>query len=465
MRELTSGIRYLLFALCAAFCIAFLAPQTRLDSRAATPPVGIDVSGFQGTISWPLVKQSGIQFAMVRCGNMVYGLDSMFAYNMTMANASGIRTGVYCYTYALNAAQAMLDAQLVVNACANYTVSFPIAVDFEDESQLGLTPQQQADIVNAFCAVIYNAGYTPMVYSSRNWFVTRMGPVTWDHWVAQYNDSCDYPGAYTMWQYTSHGAVAGINGRVDMDYLFRDYFTLIKASGFDTRNGKTYYYNNYKRAVGLQTIAGKAYFFDATGAMTTGWFGTAPAEFYFDPADGGAAAVGWRTIQGKKYYFNANALVTVGIATIDGANYMFDATGAMVTGFVTANGVTQYFDPATGKQLFGWQSLGGKKYYFNANGAAAVGLTPIGGLNYYFNADGSQATGLVTAPDGSVYDFGNADGSMAIGWQQINGGWFFFGADGKVVTNMVFVDAAGVQVQVNGQGLLVAPAGYTPPAN
>ena len=69
MRELTSGIRYLLFALCAAFCIAFLAPQTRLDSRAATPPIGIDVSGFQGTISWPLVKQSGIQFAMVRCGN------------------------------------------------------------------------------------------------------------------------------------------------------------------------------------------------------------------------------------------------------------------------------------------------------------------------------------------------------------------------------------------------------------
>ncbi|MCI2048355.1 MAG: hypothetical protein LKJ76_01390 [Lachnospiraceae bacterium] len=399
MTKSLSGWKFIFAAVAAALFI-ILAPQAELSVHAA-PASGIDVSGFQGTINWVQVKQSGVQFAMVRCGNSVYGLDSKFAYNMAAANAVGIRTGVYCYTYAMNAAQAMVDAQLIVSACAPYTVSFPIAIDLEDSCHLSLTPQQQADIVNAFCAVIYNAGYTPMVYTSADWFQKKMGPVMWDHWVASYGDTCAYPGAYTMWQYSDSGTVSGISGNVDQDYLIYDYFSRIKANGFDVRGGKTYYYSNYKRVIGLQTIAGKLYFFDGLGAMATGWLGTGTAKYYFDPADGGAAAFGWKTIEGARYYFGANGLVS-------------------------------------------------------------VGLTNIGGLNYFFGADGAQVTGLVTAADGSTFYYGESDGSMSVGWRQIAGGWFFFGADGKLITNSIFTDNAGVQVQVNEQGLLVAPAGYTP---
>lgn len=430
LKHMVIGAAALLFAVCAK-------PQARPVQAAQQ---GIDVSKWQGTINWGAVKNSGISFAMIRCGNIKYGLDTSFIYNMTAANAAGIRTGVYCYTYALNAAQAIQEAQFVVAACQNFTVSFPIAIDLEDQTHLGLSPQQQAEIVNAFCAVIYNAGYTPMVYASRSWFVDRMGPVGWDHWVAQYNSVCDYPGAYAMWQYTCQGKVAGISGMVDMDLLNKDYFTLIKQTGFDTRNGSTYYYQNYKRVVGLQNIDSKLYFFDNFGAMQTGWLGAGAAKYYFDPLAGGAAAFGWKDIDGFRYYFGANGLAAVGLTSVEGANYLFDAEGRMVRGWVTTEG------PAL---------------YFGADGRQAFGLTQIDGAYYYFGADGAMTAGLVTLPDGNTMYFGT-DGRMQTGWQLIGGGWFFFGEDGVLVRNAIFTDNAGIGVQVDANGLLVVPEGYTP---
>ena len=43
---------------------------------------------------------------------------------------------------------------------------------------------------------------------------------TWYKWVAQYNTECTYTGKYTMWQYTSQGSVAGMNGDIDMNYWY-----------------------------------------------------------------------------------------------------------------------------------------------------------------------------------------------------------------------------------------------------
>ncbi|NLC74286.1 MAG: hypothetical protein GX685_03465 [Clostridiales bacterium] len=496
--KLVQKAKYLLIGIAAMMAAAVFTPGVK-NVNAATQ--GIDVSQWQGTINWSAVKNSGISYAMVRAGNIAYGLDTMFAYNMTAANAAGVRTGVYCYSYALNAAQAAQEAQFVVAACQNFTVSFPIAIDIEDQSQKSLSPQQQAEIVNAFCAVIYNAGYTPMVYTSRSWFIDCLGPVTWDKWVAQYNSYCDYPGTYCMWQYTSSGSVSGIAGNVDMDYLYKDYFSIIKQTGFDVRGGYTYYYNNYKRVVGLQSISGSMYMFDTLGRMTTGWVGAGTQKYYFDPENSGAAALGWKTIAGIKYYFGTDFFASVGYKTIGTANYMFDANGAMVTGLYN-NGVgIQYFDPATGAMAIGWTKIGDGSYYFDVNGYESVGLVSIGGFNYYFGADGkmltgwqtvagammyfgtdgkmatgftvingatyefnsngAMITGFISNADGTAYYFG-ADGKMLTGWPSIGGGWFYFGADGNLVRDTIFTDGSGIGVQVDANGLMIAPAGYVP---
>ena len=260
-----TGIRTLLFAAAAAFVIA-LTPLSGTEAQAATAAVsGIDVSSWQGNINWSAVAASGVKFAMIRVGNTKYGLDSKFTQNVIGANAAGIRVGVYVYSYALTDAEAAADAQLAISAMANLPISFPVAIDIEDSSQKALSAAQLQSIANTFCSMVYAAGYQPMVYSYKNWFTERMGVTSWDHWVANYSSSMGMAG--TMWQYTSSGQVSGIAGNCDMDYVLKDYFTTIPANGLSTQNGATYYYVNYRKQFGMQTINGVQYFFDGTGAM------------------------------------------------------------------------------------------------------------------------------------------------------------------------------------------------------
>ena len=193
-----------------------LSPIASITSEAIGPEVavGVDVSKYQGAINWQQVRNQGIRFAMIRVGTTNKGLDEQFVNNINGANAAGIRTGIYIYSYATNPEQAAAEANLVLSWIAPYTVSFPIAIDIEDSCQKGLNAAQLQAIADTFCGIINAAGYEPMVYSSRNWFLGRMPSVASAKWVAQYNTFCDYPGDYAMWQSSSHGSYAGIPGRV-----------------------------------------------------------------------------------------------------------------------------------------------------------------------------------------------------------------------------------------------------------
>jgi len=258
-----NGIKVILLTVSAAF-LFMLTPVNKTEAQAAAVS-GIDVSAYQGAINWNAVAASGVKFAMIRVGNTKYGLDKYFVQNVVGANAAGIRVGAYVYSYALNPAEAAADAQLAVSAMGNLPISFPVAIDIEDPSQVNLSQAEQLAIVNTFCSVIYAAGYQPMVYSYKNWFATKLGVTAWDHWVANYSSAMGFPG--TMWQYSSSGAVPGIAGNCDVNYVMKDYFTTIPATGLSTQNGATYYFVNYRKQFGMQTIGGLQYFFDGTGAM------------------------------------------------------------------------------------------------------------------------------------------------------------------------------------------------------
>ncbi len=262
MKKIGNGIKVMLLTMAAAFLL-LLAPANKTDAQAAVS--GIDVSSYQGAIDWNAVAASGVKFAMIRVGNTKYGLDKYFTQNVVGANAAGIRVGVYVYSYALNATEAAADAQLAISAMGNLPISFPVAIDIEDPSQVNLSTADQLSIVNTFCTMVYAAGYQPMVYSYKNWFATKLGVTSWDHWVANYGGEMGFPG--TMWQYSSKGAVPGVAGSCDVDYVMKDYFTTIPATGLSTQNGVTYYFVNYRKQFGMQTIGGLQYFFDGTGAM------------------------------------------------------------------------------------------------------------------------------------------------------------------------------------------------------
>lgn len=480
--------------LCLALIVSMaISPLTQMKVEAA-PVTGIDVSVYQGDINWSAVKASGVQFAFVRVGTTKKGIDAKFAQNMAGANAAGIRTGVYIYSYATTVEAAAYEANLVLQSVQPYTVSFPIAIDIEDSVQKACTPDQLAAIANTFCSIIYSAGYYPIVYGSKNWLTTRIGATGFDKWVAQYNTACEYPNP-AVWQYTSSGSVAGINGRVDMNILYKDYNSYIIANGFTTRNDKKYYYSNYRMQMGWATIEGAKYFFNTAGEMQTGWINNGTIAFYFQPD--GKMSVGFTDIGGKKYYFNDAGLMQVGLVTIGEKKYYFDNTGVMQTGWLDTGVAKFYFNP-DGTMVTGWSDINGKRYYFTETGQAAVGLTTIGDatymfsadatlqtgwvgngqIEYYFLSDGKMATGWQTI-DGALYYFkpdgtmnigllilgtqkyfNDVDGKLVMGWKLINDRWFYFAPDGAMITNTI-VDMGGYPCQFDENGIFLnPPAGF-----
>ncbi len=317
------------------FALFFLQPAGALETNAATHyAAGIDVSVYQGAINWQQVKDDGVQFAMVRVGTTKKGIDAQFAANMQGANAAGLRVGVYLYSYATTVEAAQAEANMVLSAIAPYTVSFPVAIDYEDSTLKGIAPQDQARIVTAFCDMIAAGGYYPMVYSSRNWFQSRMGEIKYDKWIAQYAANLEYNGNYTMWQSSSHGQVKGIPNRVDVDHLYKDLFSFIIPEGFTTRGDKTYLYKNYRKQLGWVEYNGERYVCEPSdnGAVQTGWFTDSLGVHYLDPAQGGKLLTGLQTIGKDVYLLDGNGIPYVGWSGTWPELYYFGSDGKMVRG-------------------------------------------------------------------------------------------------------------------------------------
>ncbi|MBO5228397.1 MAG: hypothetical protein J6B39_05325 [Lachnospiraceae bacterium] len=310
---------------------------------------GIDVSRYQETINWPAVAKDGISFAMIRIGSVKYGVDAQFSANMRGANNAGLRVGAYVYSYATTVEQAIEEANFAIRNLQNYTVSFPVAIDIESTAQKAQSPAQLAAVANAFCSTIKAAGYHPIVYSSKSWFTERIdtSAINYDLWVAQYNSFCTYP-KYDMWQASSKGKVNGIIGNVDINYLYKDYFSLIAQTGWVSDNGSYYYYKNHQALTGLQNIDGTTYYFDGNGRMFTGWAFLNNKWHYFNKD--GAMATGWLKLKDKWYYLEPT-------------------TGVMAEGWLQLGDVWHYLTPGSGEMLSNCvKIIDGLPYRFSNDG-------------------------------------------------------------------------------------------------
>lgn len=384
--------------------------------------IGIDVSKWQGNVNWAQVKASGVSFAFIKCYSAKSGVDPYFAQNVTAANAAGIRTGVYVYSYATSVEGAIAEANAVISIIQNYPVSYPVAIDLEDSSQKNLSPDTLAAMANAFCATIENAGYHPMVYANKTWFTKRIGYVPYDKWVAQYAGACDYGQVPAVWQASCTASVAGVGGQVDYDYLYKDY-SFIVPQGFSVVNGYKYFYNNYRRVKGWVDYAGQRYYCDPVYSyVRTGWLPGANGTYYY-MGDDGAMSTGFRQIGADLYYFAEDGIMRTGLVDVGTDKYLFAGDGKMYTGFWSPGDFMYYFG-GDGKMVKGLQDIGGYKYYFDDLGHMQVGLATIGQGTYFFNANGQMQFGKVNTGAGIMY-FG-ADGNRMVGLLPLSDGTCYF---------------------------------------
>ena len=197
---------------------------------------GIDVSKWQDIIDWNKVKNSGIDFAIIRIGYGKYNYqkDECFERNYTGARNNGIPVGVYHYSYALSVEDAKEEARCVIEWLAGRKLNLPVYFDIEDNSQSSLDKNVLNSMCEEFCNTIEKAGYWAGIYSNKYWATSiidgnRLGS-RYTYWIAQYNKECTYKGRYDIWQYTSSGKVDGISGNVDMNYMYRDLISEINGS-------------------------------------------------------------------------------------------------------------------------------------------------------------------------------------------------------------------------------------------
>ncbi len=206
------------------------------ELKSGSGTLGIDVSKYQGDIDWKAVKASGVQFVIIRCAYRGYGTgvlveDVKFKQNLAGAKAAGLDIGIYIFSQAINEVEAVEEASACLGYLNGMKIKYPIFIDIETSGGNGsgradnLTVTQRTNVAIAFCETIKNAGYKPGVYANKNYLTNKMDASKLSKyyiWLAQYAEKPTYSGEYDMWQYTSKGKVAGIEGNVDMNlsYIF-----------------------------------------------------------------------------------------------------------------------------------------------------------------------------------------------------------------------------------------------------
>ena len=413
---------------------------------------GIDVSRWQEEINWSQVAKDDISFVML--GTRSKGaVDPYFHKNIQNAAANGIKVGVYIYSLATTTDMAVQEADFVLNLINDYPISYPVAFDMEDSTQGNLSKSELAAIANAFCKRISQAGYYPIIYANENWLKNKldMSQMNYPVWVARYSARPTYQNP-VMWQATSSGSVNGIKTRVDIDFQFKDFSSVIPADTWRTINGKSYYYANYqKQKNAWAKDEDDWYYMDKDGLASTGWITVAGASYYLDTTTG-KMKTGWQAENGKWYYLGSSGAVKKGWINDNGTWYYTGNDGVMQTGWIEVSGKRYYLENS-GKMLTGWTSQNGKWYYLGSSGDMLKGWINDNGTWYYAGSDGVMQTGWLTEAGSKYYLKGS--GAMATGWRQLDGAWYYFNGDGRMATGMI--DAGGIHYYLDpSDGRMVA---------
>lgn len=186
----------------------------------------IDVSSYQGNINWKKVKESGIDFAVLKIIRKDLTPDKQFENNWNGCKESGIDIkGVYNYSYATTVEKAKKDAEKVLGILKGRKTM--VWLDVEDNCQKSLG-KLLPEIIKAYAKVIEGAGLEFGVYTGQSFYdsyIKPYGELKYPLWIARYGknngilDEKYKPQISGMiaWQYTSKGSVSGIEGNVDIN--------------------------------------------------------------------------------------------------------------------------------------------------------------------------------------------------------------------------------------------------------
>ena len=195
---------------------------------------GIDISEHNGIIDFEKVKNSGINFVMIRA---TYGRkkeDKLFHKNVKGCIEAGLPFGLYYYSYATDSATAKEEVEFFVKSCMKYKdyVHYPLVIDIEDSDNYkkernALTKENCTNICKIACDYIKESGFISMIYANQDFWKNYLDKdilKDYPKWIAWWSQNANIDKTiYSIWQYKSTGIVDGIGTKVDLNESFFDY--------------------------------------------------------------------------------------------------------------------------------------------------------------------------------------------------------------------------------------------------
>lgn len=199
---------------------------------------GVDVSAAQVKVDYNKLKESGVEFAIIKIIRKDLQPDTMFEKHYSGFTSAGIPVlAVYNYSYAATVDKAVKDAQIVLKTLGGRRTA--VCLDIEDSVQRNLG-EKLIEMINAYQEVIESAGLPFILYTGLAFYNKYIKP--WANnlkcknlWIARYNlgktvmsfqhepDQGKKPLSNIIgWQYTSCGRVNGYDGNIDLDIIYKD---------------------------------------------------------------------------------------------------------------------------------------------------------------------------------------------------------------------------------------------------
>jgi GH25 family lysozyme M1 (1,4-beta-N-acetylmuramidase) len=208
--------------------------QLQLSPGAVTPlaawgPAGIDVSHYQGTITWSSVKSAGISFAYIKATEGTTYKDPTFSANYLHAYNAKVIRGAYHFAQPGSSSGAAQATYFAANggAWSADNLTLPGMLDLEGGCYGLSTSAMQSWILDFYNTYKAKTTRDVVIYTSPSWWNTCTGgwsgmsarsPLFVADWTTAASPTIPsgFPFA-TLWQYTDSGSVSGVSGAVDRD--------------------------------------------------------------------------------------------------------------------------------------------------------------------------------------------------------------------------------------------------------